>query len=442
MTINPPKNPNYCATVVALEHFKELAGCDRVQAAIIHGNQVIVGKDVKHGDVGLFFPLETQLDTLFLRANNLFRDKTQNADPTKVGYFEPSGRIKAVKFRGHKSEGFFIPSTCLEYMDATYDYGTMLGAEFDEIDGLEICRKYVPPAVNRGPAGAPKQGRKAKPEDNIVDGQFHFHIDTENLRRNIHKINPDDFVSISDKWHGTSAVFSNVLVKRELTWLERLAKRFGVAVQESKYGLVWSSRRVVKGVGGESKADSVHFYGSDIWGVVAKEIADRIPKGWTLYGEIVGYTPEGKQIQKGYTYGCEPGKHRFLVYRITVTNEDGKIVELSDLQMREFCDKMALETLPLLYSGRARNWVNMPESVRYDSEFGSILLEQLEHAYIQDGDCTHNPKGTPAEGIVVRVEKLDEFPAYKLKNYRFLMYETKLLDAGEVDTETVESTEA
>jgi CTP:phosphocholine cytidylyltransferase-like protein len=55
-------------------------------------------------------------------------------------------------------------------------------------------------------------------------------------------------------------VVANVLVKRELNWLERLARYLGVKVQEQEqeYGLTWSSRRVVKGVNGESKDGYIH----------------------------------------------------------------------------------------------------------------------------------------------------------------------------------------
>ena len=38
-------------------------------------------------------------------------------------------------------------------------------------------------------------------------------------------------------WHGTSAVFANILVKRELRWYEKLLKRFGVlsAAQQADF---------------------------------------------------------------------------------------------------------------------------------------------------------------------------------------------------------------
>ena len=65
-------DPNYCATVIKIEKIVELENCDNVYAAIIMGNQVIVSKNIKVGDIGLFFPVETKLSKDYLSANNLY----------------------------------------------------------------------------------------------------------------------------------------------------------------------------------------------------------------------------------------------------------------------------------------------------------------------------------------------------------------------------------
>jgi hypothetical protein len=428
MKLETPSNKNYAATVVALDRFAPLANADRLQAALIFGNSVIVSLDAKPGDLGLFFPLETALSREFLSANNLFRKpEWGNADATQKGYFEEHGRIKAVKFRGNKSEGFWIPLASLGYLGI--DLGSLQpGDEFDKIGEHEICRKYQP---KQNPTSLrTSQGRKPKAEDRIVEGQFHFHVDTENLRRNIGKVQPEDWVSISDKWHGTSAVFAHVLVKRELPWWERGLAALGVAVQREEYAHVWSSRRVVKGVAEETTPGAVHFYDSDIWGVVGKEIRDLIPKGYTVYGEIVGWTPEGGAIQPGYHYGCAPGTHRFLVYRVTTTNPDGRVLELSWLQMKEWTRRVGLEMVQELFYGRASNLHYQIGGDWYDG-----LLKTIEVQWLRDQMCPHNCMEVPAEGIVLRIERLAECEPLKLKNYRFLEWESKELDKGEVGLE-------
>ena len=416
----------------------DLPNCDNVKSALIFGNSVIVGNDTKIGDIGLFFPVETALDGVFLMKNNLYRDSILNSDPEKKGYFETHGRIKCVKFRGHKSEGFFVPISFLDYLGDYLGHVNELlvvGDEFDKFLGHEICHKYVP-KMNMASTFPKGNKRQPKPSDNIIEGQFRFHIDTANLRRNIDRISLGDIISITDKWHGTSAIFANVLVKRELTLLEKITKWFGCKIQETHYDLVHASRRVVKGVG-EKEKDGIHFYGTNLWGVVAKEVADRIPKGYTIYCEIVGYTPEGKAIQKGYVYDCEVGSHKTLVYRITITNEDGKVLELDYNQRIAFCAKYGFETVKHLFHGYAYEFGKWSNEYGNEDDFRTEFLQLLEQDYMSRS-CEYN-LGKPSEGIVVRRESLlDECESLKLKSFDFLTSESKDLDAGILDMESQE----
>lgn len=435
--IDVPKS-DYAATVVELDRFVDLPNCDFVKAAIIFGNSVIVSKDTEVGVRGLFFPIETALSKAFLGNNNQYRKvEDGNINPDLKGFFETSGRVKAVKFRGHKSEGFFIPFYSLSYLNLNHDELDQLkiGTTFDKLGDHEICHKYIPRGQRTGGLGngTPK-GKQAKLEDSIVDGQFRLHTDTSNFRKNSFKLSPSDFISISDKWHGTSVVISRLLVKRPLNFFERILLKLGVAIQTQKYGVVYSSRRVIKAVDGKTKQAN-HFYTSDIWGDVAQEVADIIPAGFTLYGEIVGWTSDGGPIQGKYPYGCAQGNHKFLPYRITSTNADGLVIELSWPQMQEFCIKYGLTMVPTFYYGRAQD---LYPDIDTSNHWNENFLERLEKDYVHDQDCSHNPPKTPAEGIVIRIDRLHEAEAYKLKNYRFLEHETKELDKGEMDIETAE----
>lgn len=430
MQYTPPKNSNYCATVVRLSRFIQLDNCDNVKAAIIFGNSVIVSKDSQEGALGLFFPVETALSREFLGANNLFRKaEWGNVDPSKTGYFEEHGRVKATKFRGHKSEGFWIPLESLRFLGDPSDLPE--GAEFDTLDDHSICRKYVAKSTHRfgGRSNAPKT------KDRLIEGQFAFHYETSNLRKACDRILPTDWVTITDKWHGTSAVFANVLVTRPLRWWERLLQAFHIPVGTQEYAFVWSSRKVVKGVGVPRKTGE-GFHGN-IWDAVAVEVRECVPKGFTLYGEIVGYDDNGKQIQKDYTYGCAPGTHRFLVYRITFTNVDGFVVELPFSQVQQFCEKYGLESVKLLWEGTAESLY--AGKARQASTTAELFLKEVESLFVQDKSCPHNDNKVPAEGVVVRIDRLQTSEAYKCKNFAFLQRETTLLDKGEVDTETEES---
>lgn len=101
MKFEKPKNENYCATVTEIKNIVPLDNCDNIQGTIIFGNHVIIGKDVQVGDVGIYFPPETQLSNEYLSENNLYRDATLNKDQTKKGYFEVNGRVRTAKLRGY-----------------------------------------------------------------------------------------------------------------------------------------------------------------------------------------------------------------------------------------------------------------------------------------------------------------------------------------------------
>jgi hypothetical protein len=435
MKLKEPTNANYAVVVCSLDKFIDLPNCDNIKAALVcGGNSVIVSKSAQTKEIGLYFPVECQISHEFLSQNNLYRKgEWGNIDSTKSGFFELNRRVKAVKFRGNKSEGFWIPVNSLSYLGIPIEAFTE-GLTFDAIGDNEICRKYI---AKRNPIGQPKlRGRQPRLEDKIVEHQFRFHYDTTNLRRNIHKIQPDHWISISDKWHGTSIVISNVLVNRELKWYEKLANICGLHVNTVEYGMAYSSRRVLKEVNGETKTN-LHFYKEDIWGIVANEVKDILPKGYTFYGEIVGYTPSGAEIQKGYTYGCPVGGHRLLIYRVTSVNSDGHIIELSWPQMMEFCKKYGLEPVKELWYGQAEDFLG--GSSDNIQPWQEDLLAKLERVYVRDQMCEYNNLQVPAEGIVVRIDHLDQSEAFKLKNFKFLCEESAALDKDIIDIETAES---
>lgn len=413
------ENKNYGASIVALKEFRPISGCDAIKGAIIYGNHVIVGANAVEGEAGVFFPVETQISKDFLSKHSLFRSADLNADKDKRGFFEDSGRVRAIKLRGAKSEGFFIPLS-----EVVWPAGLLvppIGSEFDTINGVEICKKYVPPASASRAVPVVKIGKRMMQlVDTVARGTFAFHEDTENLRRNADKIVSGERFTVTDKINGTSAIFAHLPCLRQLSWFERIKRALGFFVDEYEWGIVASSRRVVKSVSGKSRAEA-GFYGEDIWSVVAQEIGHKIPKGYSVYGEIVGFTPGGKAIQSGYSYGCGPREHKFFVYRVCVAALGGERVDLGRAQIEAFCKKAGLEPVPLL----------LEAVLEFDSsETNDEVVSALDSQFVQGRECSYNP-GKPAEGIVVRLENEPKFTAYKLKNFDFLELESKALDKGD-----------
>src|SRR5882724_1346374 len=100
---------NYTASVITLPVKQKVEGLDNLVMVEVFGNKCLIGKDSDETVKYLFFPSGTQLSAKFLSGNNLYRDLQLNADPNKKGFFEPNGRVKAIKFRGIISSGFVMP---------------------------------------------------------------------------------------------------------------------------------------------------------------------------------------------------------------------------------------------------------------------------------------------------------------------------------------------
>lgn len=436
MNIEKPRNINYCATIVKISNIVELENCDNVVAAIVSGYQIITGKDAKIGDIGVFFPVECKLSNEMLSNNNLYRNKEKNTDKAKGGYIEDNRRLKCVKFRGNKSEGLFMPIESLEWTG--FDLEALdVGIEFDKLNGKEICCKNIPKR-NQSQTSSNKKKNKVARVSRMIENQFRLHVDTEQFKKNMWKVAPDTMISISRKIHGTSAVIGNILVKRKLSIGEKILNFIGIKIQQTEYDNVYSSRNVIKNE--YFNPDGVEgFYGTNIWATWADKLKGVIPKGTTLYGEIVGYLPTGVFIQKGYDYKCEEGTSRFAVYRVTQTNEDGQVLEFTKPMIEEFCERAGLETVEYFFYGKARDiYPDIPNDDNWNDEF-LARLEKDEDLGMNDIDCPLNSVSVPSEGIVIRIESMYNPNPMKLKNFRFYEFETKMLDEGVEDIETTEA---
>ena len=439
---------NYTCQVIQIGKLFPIENADKIQRCNINGNDVIISKDIKEGDKMLYFNSGTKLNTDFCKWNNLLTDKEQNRDKTKVGYISHKQfRVKAIRLKNTISDGILLPLNSLDAFGKNFNYNSLnIGDEFTDIGDISICEKYFVPIRNNNLGN--KKPKQPKRISRLVENQFFLHGDTDNLRKNIHKLNVNDVIGIHYKKHGTSIVIGNVLVKKNLRWYERLAKRMGLNIVDTEYDIVYSSRKVVKNEYLNTETGG-GYYGEDIWGVVAKEVGHLIPKNWTLYGEVIGYTQSGAYIQQDYDYGCSQGEHKFYVYKISIVNPDGKVIYLTDKQIQEWCDKVGLlykDTF--IYYGSIDNLFESKEFMDWDilirkeviDTWQETLLDYLEYKY-NEKDCYMCTNKVPEEGIVLRIEKLEEYEAYKLKSKRFLLKESELQEKEVVnieDNQTIE----
>lgn len=453
---------NYSAVVVQLNNLRKHENADRLQCASVFGFTVITDLTAQEKDYYVYFPVECCINKDFLRWLNAFDDKTLNADPEQKGFFNKHGRVRAMKLRGTRSEGFIIPTRKLAEWLAV-DEGELNNQKdqsFDTVNGISICKKYVP-ALPKGSGKTNRKQTKAKITIKLVDNQFRLHTDTDNLRRNLKSINSTDFISVSYKLHGTNATIGKILCKRSPNKLKLLWDRIFKNKPETEYQLVWGSRRVVKNAEFSSEQNNAnHFYDADVWGLIAKQIEDKIENGITLYGEIVGYAPNGAMIQKDYDYGCDNplettgadynqyhNHSKFYVFRITYTAPDGRVHEFLPSEIKAYCIKHNLNFAEIYYDGLASEFLANHNTAH--ENFGEALAEKLSELFLER-NCHMCKNEVPNEGVVVSVrpavEGLQFFDAdvtrYKLKSFAFLDRESKNLDSGEVGLEEMEEANA
>lgn len=441
--ISENANSNYLAKVIVLENLRKHSNADRLQVTTIDGNNVITSLNAEIGNVYIYFPIESAINKDYLSWSNSYEDKTLNKDPESRGFFNKHGRVRAIRLRGEKSEGYIVPARDIsswieESMGKTYEFSEKdSNVEFDTVFDTVLCEKYVNRDALRKLKNAEnrqKNNKKTVRDSKMIDGQFHLHIDTAPLRKYSYNINPKDIVQITKKLHGTSFVVSKVLCKRKLPWYEKLLKKVGVNIQDSHYDLVYSSRKVVKNSFIDDGSKN-HYYGYDLWEDIAKSLEHTLTDGISLYGEAVGYTKTGAYIQNEYDYGCEVGKFDTYIYRITYTNASGKVFEFSTQQVREYCAKYNIKVVPELYYGRAEDHFC---NIVVDDNWTDNYVQMLSDVYLEK-DCEICRNKVPDEGIVIRREVFD-IDVYKHKSFKFFERETKQLDSGEIDMETLEST--
>lgn len=132
----------YSAFVTRIKNLRKHSNADRLLCGECFGNTVIVGLDTQPDELGVYFPVDGKLGIEFAQKNDLLRRKDENGNPAG-GYLDPEKRnIKALKLRGEKSDGLFMPlSSLAEFTDITQ---LKEGDTITQLDGVMICEKYVP----------------------------------------------------------------------------------------------------------------------------------------------------------------------------------------------------------------------------------------------------------------------------------------------------------
>jgi hypothetical protein len=448
----------HCGYVTTLKDIRPHPNADRLVLATCFVNTVCVAKDkYTEGEIGVYFPVDLQLSMEFCQKNGLLA-VYENGINISGGYMDPSKRnVKAIKLRGEQSDGLFLPLACLEYTGVDMDT-LNIGDTITTVNGHEICRKYIPRGKHQATVAGGAGKRAKRRAKRSIAPVFYEHIDTEQLAYNLHMFKPGDLIEITRKLHGTSARTSHTKVlkgfKRNL--LDIILRREGTPIYD--WGIVSGTRRTVLDTfdGG--------FYGSNEFRKPYHDFFEgKLLKGETVYYEIVGFTHDGgsimgvcdnkklkdKEFVKKYgektvfSYGCTPAvsvyedgdgvlqvtkQNDIYVYRMTMTNEDGEVVEYTPDQMRHRCMYMGVKCVPVHWYGFIPDEeVFTGTSCEY-TDPGQFVLAKAEEFY--DGEEPIDPTHI-REGVVVRVINRPTFTAYKHKNFQFKVLEGIIKETAE-----------
>ena len=450
----------YVAYVTTLKNLRKHPNADRLQLAECFGNTVCVSMEYVADQVGVYFPTDGQLSVEFAEKNNLLRKKDENGNNIG-GYMDPDKRnVTTIRLRGEKSDGLFLPLSCLDYCYGENDKAEnhlKIGDTIDVVNGHDICTKYIPKRNNKTRSNTP-EGNRTRKKRVPVAPLFMEHADTEQLAYNLSAFKPGDLIEITLKMHGTSQRTANLprFDGYKRTLMDRILRREGVA--QYNWGSVSGTRRVVL-----ADFDGGYYGSNEFREQHSKFFDGKLHKGETVYYEVVGFTTSGAPImgdadnkklndkdfvkQYGktttFSYGCSPtGKKTMYgrdaegnfeietdvpqsdiyVYRMTMTNEDGDVVEYTPDFMRYRCEQMGVKTVPVFAQFIIPEFYQLPDDVGslQAVDAGEYVRKIAEDFY--DGP---DPIGKThvREGVVVRIVNRPKFCAYKHKNFSFKVLE-------------------
>lgn len=460
----------YCGYITRLKNLRPHSNADRLQIGECFGNSVVVSLDYTENQLGVYFPSDGQLSMEFCVANDLLRRKDENGNPAG-GYMDERRRVTAIKLRGEKSDGLFLPLTSLANFTTISELKE--GDTITILNGVEICKKYIPKRKEGSWHGGGSKGHKTKVN---FAPTFAQHIETEQLAYHLNDFRAGDVVELSLKLHGTSGrtgYLPLIRNKKRTLWQKIMRKPANTCTE---YGYVTGTRRVVL----DEKHDGGFYTDNQFRLEMAKKFEGKLHKGETVYYEIVGFvnkdTPimasvknskiKDKEFSKMYgeetvfSYGCDPNgeweetscapdesyvdgsiaatteiippRCQVYVYRMTMSNDEGDIVEMSPEQMRLRCDQMGVKYVPAFEKFMIPDMgVDVDNDGTADAQIvspGEYVLRKVEQYF--DGP---DPIGKThiREGVVARIVNRPNICLYKHKNHTFKMLSGVAIEQAE-----------
>lgn len=260
-------------------------------------------------------------------------------------------RVRTIKLRGAVSQGIAASFKTLGLTESKYSIG------YDMTKMLGVI-KYEPPAArctNKTAATSKKQ----------TNPHFRKYTGIENAKNYAKLFAEGEDVVVTEKLHGTNFRAGWVPFHASTPW-KRFKAWLGVA---PKYEFVFGSHNVQL----QDKLLYKGYYDKNLYAeaVVKYSLKEKLKPGEVVYGEIIG---DG--VQKGYTYGCNPGERKLVLFEVML---DGKYID--PIFARKFAEACQLEFVPVIYKG-------------------CFIKEKI--LSLKDGPSVYCPTQKIREGCVVR----------------------------------------
>ena len=422
---------SYTCIICKLENVRVAKNSDNLAIGDCLGNPVIVSKDYPENMIGVYFPCDGLLSQEFCKANNLFPVLDKDGKRIGGGFFDSiKPRVRAQKFRGNRSMGFFIGLDSLKF--TAYDLDTLkIGDSFDSLDGVTVCSKYINPATFKA-LNERKRGKKQP-----IAPLFFEHKDTDQFDYYSKEIPVGAIITLSNKSHGTSGRYSYTTVNLTVPLWKRIINKVMLVFPTSKNEYVVGTRRTVLLSEDENKEG---FHGSEAFRYnFLSNVRGKLPLNMTIYLEIRGWannkpimSPHSldkndlKSLKNKYpspmyfSYANLEGQCDYSVYRITLSGNNGDQFDLSWDQVKAFCKKNDLKCA-----------FELTQSFVYDGNLEELKKKVYSYLDVPDPEDGRHY----SEGVVVRVDFNGVTSFYKKKGFYFSIGEGICKDSGSLDIE-------
>lgn len=279
---------------------------------------------------------------------------------------KPTYRIKPMTLRGVKSWGITTPlPEALTSWDIGEDMSVVLGIT-KYVDSVAEEKRH-----NIQKNTPPRKGLFARIINRLFSGETRHMSAPEygvtNLRYGSPFL-PDENVLVTEKVHGTNVRFV----------------RFGNKLYVGSHR-TWKTdnrSRVQKFFRTKGEYNASSWYGSDIYTTAVSALRGvmTIDEGVVFYGEIVGKTPGGKDIQPGFNYGFTGPE--VLLFCSAWDTKKGRWV-VAGLCLNE----CVVDGVPMLYADTPYNsaFDDYKEYAELDSVFGGVREGVVLHSMDRPG---------------------------------------------------------